>query len=160
MNNFLFHKNEEGIRKNSADFYIMTIYSKYILKLDDFRLKNFIKFKDRDIRKQNFFEINKNKYKPLSTIGISCVLTYYFKSILIIPLFFSSYLILNKLFTKDDYTCNCFFCTSNLIKLEKLKKYENYYKLIDKSFDANPNITSIKDFELEIEKILKKMKIE
>jgi hypothetical protein len=112
MNNLLSTKNEEMIKQTSADFYTMTVYSKDILGLDEIRIKEFITFnEDIKISKGNnnkqggrmeFFNyILENKFKFVSGISFSFLLMYKFRSVLIIPIFFSGYHILNKLIVKN-----------------------------------------------------------
>jgi hypothetical protein len=167
MNKFLFHKNEECIKQNSADFYTLSIYSKDILRLDDIRLKEFSDFykcsNQANSQSKYFQNVVSNKYKIISGIIISSVLMYRFKSILIVPLFFSGYLVMKRIILnltlKHECEDMCYFCQKNIIKKEKIDKYEKYYKVINYIFDKNQNISSLDDFEKELEKSINEYKI-
>ena len=167
MNKFLFHKNEEYIKQNSADFYTLSIYSKDILRLDDLRLREFSDFykssKQVDSQLKHFQNVLSNKYKIISGICISSALMYRFKSILIVPLFFSGYLAMKRIILnltlKHECEDKCYFCQKNLIKIEKIEKYEKYYKIINYIFEKNQNISSLDQFEKELEKSINEYKI-
>ena len=167
MNKFLFHKNEECIKQNSADFYTLSIYSKDILRLDDLRLKEFSEFYKNihqgESQLKQFQKIFSNKYKIISEICISSALMYRFKSILIVPLFFSGYLVMKTIILNLtlNHECEdiCYFCQKNLIKIEQINKYEKYYKIINYIFEKNQNISSLDEFEKELEKSINQYKI-
>jgi len=167
MNNFLSHKNEECIKQNSADFYTMSIYSKDILNLDFLRLKEFSDFylgsKNYNFDNSYIDRVYSNRFKIISGILISSGLTFRFKSILVGPLFFSIYfftkkVILNRYILHD---CNnkCYFCQKNLCKKEKLDKFEKCYEIINYIIDKNPNISSLDEFEKELELSIRQYKI-
>jgi len=172
MNNLLSSKNEETIKQTSADFYTMTVYSKDILGLDYLRIKEFIMFdQDRKIFTKNknnlggFREILnyfvENKFKFTSGISISFLLIYKFRSILVVPIFFTNYYFIKKIISKnfsdEDNAiecCVCYHCEKNKQKANNLKTYQNYYKMISNIVEKNPNIKSIEDFKNEISKLI------
>jgi hypothetical protein len=144
MNKYLKFKNEEFIKHNSADFYILSIYSSEVLKLDNLRLCEFENFK------KGKCDIN----KLFLNLGISSVLVYRFRSFLIIPVFYLSYFILDYLLGKN---ANCYFCEKQEIKIQKLNQYESYYNLINYVFRKN-KINNFDEFEKELDKIIQDLK--
>ena len=167
MNNFLSHKNEECIKQNSADFYTMSIYSKDILNLDFLRLNEFSDFyfgsKHDNFDNSYVDKIYSNRFKILSGILISSALMIRFKSVLVGPLFFSGYfvtkrVILNR-FISHDCNNKCYFCQKNLNKKEKLDKFEKYYEIINYIIDKNPNLSSLDEFEKELELSIRQYKV-
>lgn len=159
MKNLLIHNNENVIKTNSADFYTIMIYSKYIKKYDSFRLDDYKNFKSENNKKSDFFDYLKfNKIKLLTSIFISFSLMYKFKSILIIPIFFVSYSVTKKLLLAVETPCRCYFCQCNLVKEDEKKKFEKYYQLIEYIFEKNPNIFNIQDYQNELKLISMKIK--
>jgi hypothetical protein len=183
MNNVLIQKNEEAIKQNSADFLTLCVYSKDILKLDYLHLLN---YKYHLLNKSKFLagnetkndlgskvslksSIDKNKFKFMTSLGISLLLIYKFRSILIIPIFFSSYFITKSLISatseflhlgseeeenrKINSLCNCYFCEENKIKKLNLDKYDYYFNVIDYVFEKNPNIKNLEEFQKDLAKI-------
>jgi hypothetical protein len=153
MNKYLKVKNEEFVRQNSADFYVMSIYSSLILKKDFLRIEEFKKFcKDRNGKNKNKFD----KSLVITNLFISAVLVYRFKSFLIIPVFYSTYYFLNYFLAGKNL--ECYHCEKQKIKQNNLTRYENYYNLINYCFEKNPKIKNIDDFEKELDRIIKDLK--
>ena len=168
MNKFLFHKNEECIKQNSADFFTLSIYSKDILRLDYLRLIEFSDFYRSESNQENtkwkFFQnTHSNKFKIISGILISSAIMYRFKSVLIVPVFFAGYLVMKRIILNLQLSHNCegisYFCQKNLKKREKLEMYEKYYKMINYIIDKNPNVSSLDEFERELDISIKEYKI-
>ena len=143
MNKYLKFKNEDFIKHNSADFYLLSIYSKEILDMDYLRLEEFKQFKKTE--NFNFRNLGIN-------LGICSLLIYRFKSFLIIPCFYFCYFILDGFSEKD-----CYFCEKQEMKKLKLQKYENYYNLINLVF-KNKKIRNFDEFEQELDKIIRDLK--
>jgi hypothetical protein len=168
MNKLLTQNNEQAIKHNSADFLTLTIYSKDILGFEKIHFLNFDKFLSirikSNISKENNLDYTtkfyENKFKYLGYIGLSLILTYKFRSLMIVPIFFMSYSMTKLLIfpyknenKSMNSTCFCYFCEENKMRKVNLNKYDYYYKLIDYVFDKNPNIKNIQDFEKEFTKI-------
>ncbi len=174
------------IKSNSADFYTMAIFSKYIRKFDIYRLNDYKNYKNGLAAKYNHNDnldndndnldndnvIDNNNYLNLNLyldtnfslikltggITVSIVLAYKFKSILIVPVFFSSYYLIKKCLKLDNKNnssnSECYFCKCNTIKKRNMEQYNKYYNLIEYVFEKNPNIKNINDFERELDKLL------
>jgi hypothetical protein len=175
MNNLLTQKNEEGITKNSADFYTMMIYSKNILDLDKLRINEYKLFKRENISNIEKFNNDKNKfpiYKIFIGTSVSVFLMYKFKSIFVIPIFFTSYYLVFNKFIKfiiyysaenlNKLNTECYFCEKNFKKSKKIENYEKYFQMINYIVDKDPNISTLKEFEKALDNninlILKKKK--
>ena len=155
------NKEEETKKNMSADFYILTLFSKDILNLDNLRIKDYKEFYNTDKNSDNNF---KNKKKYLFKIFVSGGLIYFYKSFLVVPLFFGNCYILNilknKIFKKNsDVNRNiqesCYFCQRKLNKENLTEKYTKYYILIKYILDKNAKINNISDFEKELDNIIK-----
>jgi hypothetical protein len=142
MNKYLQIKNEQYIKTNSTDFYILSLYSKEILGKDILRINKYRNFKNENSQKSIL--------NALAHIFISSLLIYKFKSLLIIPIFYTNYYILDNLFKTDI----CYFCNNN----QNTKDYEDYYNLIKTVFERNKNIKCITDFEYELDRIINENK--
>ena len=100
----------------------------------------------------------------LFKIFVSGGLIYFYKSFLVVPLFFGNCYILNilknKIFKKNsDVNRNiqesCYFCQRKLNKENLTEKYTKYYILIKYILDKNAKINNISDFEKELDNIIK-----
>jgi hypothetical protein len=151
MNKYLKIKNEEFVKHNATDFYVMSIYSMELLGKDLLRLDEFRAFKKDQTNR------HLNGHIVLLNVAISALLIYRFKSFLIVPTFYGAYFILNKIFLKKD-CLQCYFCERQENKTEKLRQYESYYALINYTFKRNRRIRNINDFECELDKIIKELK--
>lgn len=170
MNNLLSHKNEEAIKRNSADFYTMTVYSKDILGLDYIRLKSFKDYLQvNKINSLDDINLWNNKFKILTSLGVSFILMYKFKSVLVIPLFPVVYLMSKRIITgiginypntflASDCGNDCYFCKSNQFKMKQLEDCEKYFHIIDYVLERNNKITNLQEFEDELDKLFKKNK--
>jgi hypothetical protein len=151
MNRFIETKNDSIIKKNSADFNALTIYSKHILNKDKIRIEEYKSFINNN-------KTNTNNYSKLKNIiaftAVSGLLIYKFQSILIVPLFFCNYYIINRLLLEYRFKKECYFCSKNLYTQETNEKYKNYYKLIDYICNKAP-VKNLNDFEMELDKIIK-----
>jgi hypothetical protein len=149
MNKYLTIKNEELIKHNATDFYIMSIYSMDLLSKDKLRLNEF-----RNYKKNTKVKLNPAIF--MTNIGICALLVYKFKSLLIVPVFYLSYFCLDRLISKNT---SCFFCERGLVKKQKLQQYEDYYNLINHVFKRNSRIRDINDFENELDRYIKELKL-
>ena len=171
MNKLLTQKNDSEFKKNSADFYTLTVYSKEILGYDKFRLQEylyFIKWKSAKLlpsKDEKFADSLKNfiineKFKILTFCAISSYFVVRYRSLIVVPIFYFSFYcgkkFINKFNGEDvDQECLCFFCKKNSEKQMTLQRYNNYFKAVDIAFERNPSIRSWTDFEKEIQKSLK-----
>jgi hypothetical protein len=157
MNNLLTQKNEESIKQNSADFYTLSIYSKNILDYDTIRINEYRNF--CSMRKRGNLTHNSNKYLKYTIGGfLSAFLMYRFKSVLIIPIFFSCNCLIKYFLSSSNHT-NCYFCLKNQIKTDQLDTYEKYYSIISYIVDKNPSITTLDDFEEVLDKSISQFKL-
>lgn len=149
--------------KKFTDFYILSLYSKEILKLDNLRIKDFkdFYFKNRKINDEIDKKIKIKKHFLNSLFSISLI--YCFRSILIVPLFFSSVYIFKKLYkgfsnsfiSNEHINDSCYFCQRNLFKQNTKEKFSNYYILIKHLLTKNSQINNINDFEKELDYLIK-----
>lgn len=166
MNKLLTQNNEQAIKHNSADFLTLSIFSKDILGFEKIHFLNYDKFiKSRNIstivKENNYFKkFYDNKFKYMCYFSWSIILTYKFRSLIIVPIFFLCYSIIKKIiFPYKNYNksinsnCFCYFCEENKLKKINLNKYNYYYQLIDYVFEKNPNIKNIQDFEKQLTNI-------
>jgi hypothetical protein len=149
MLKYLKFKNDEFIKQNGTDFYVLSLFSYNILQKDKLRIEEYKNFKKNTIRF--------NPLNIITNIGISIALIYQFKSLLIIPFFYTNYYILNWIF--PAYELPCYFCERNTKKKEKLENYENMYRLIEYIFERNHNIKNITDFEKELDNLINELNI-
>src|SRR5690348_16307612 len=139
MNNLLTNRNDEVIKQNSADFYTMLVYSKFVLRLDRFRIDNYEKF-TRTLERKNgfkfsFMSLYENKFK----ICTAALIMYKITSILAVPGVMLAYYLVKGKSGDDDYKkCGCYFCNGNLIKEEKIQRYDAYYKFVNRAFESIP----------------------
>jgi hypothetical protein len=157
MNKLLTQKNECEFKKNSADFYLLTVFSKEILGFDKFRLENYFNL-TKQIRNKSFQQKNllrNKKYKIITFIGLSCYFMIRFKSVLIVPAFYVLFTVLKKIFNKikgykkPENECICYFCLQNEEKEKSLLRYNKYFKVVDNIIDRNPGIKTWEEFEKE-----------
>jgi hypothetical protein len=157
MNKLLTQKNESEFKKNSADFYLLTVFSKEILGFDKFRLENYFNVtkqsQNKSMQQKNI--LRNKKYKIVMFIGLSCYFLIRFKSVLIIPAFYVLYIVLQKIFNKIkgynkvENQCICYFCLQNEEKEKSLLRYNKYFKVVDYIIDRNPGIKTWEEFEKE-----------
>lgn len=169
MNNCLNLKDETIKTKKAANFFILSLYSKEILKYDELRMNDFKNFyrhnkitNDSAVQFNNKNSLGKNK-KYILSFATSAFLTYYFKSILVVPIFFATYISIKNLrfyffnkITKDcGFPMSCYFCQRKLYKDEQNDKYSKYYILIKHILERNSKITNLNDFEKELDAVMK-----
>jgi hypothetical protein len=151
MNKYIQIKNDQYIKTNSTDFYLLSIFSKEILDKDSIRLDNYIDYY-KNKKSDNF-----NKINIIVNCILSSALIYKFKSILIVPLFYTNYYMIDYFISNNDH--DCYFCALNNMTSSKYAQYEDYYKLIQNVFERNSNIKNLNDFEKELDKIIQDYKI-
>lgn len=149
MLKYLKIKNEEFIKQNGTDFYVLSLFSYNILKKDRLRIEEYKNY-NKSISTYNSLIIIPN-------ICISLALIYRFKSLLIIPFFYSNYYLLKWIYPVNN--TSCYFCDRNHIKRDKRQDYENMYRLIEYAFERNHNIKNITDFEKELDNIIDELNI-
>ncbi len=170
MSKLLNLKNREDVinNKKSADFYVLTLLSKDILEYDKLRIKDYLDFYRKNNLKQNdnydVYAENKLKKYFINTIFSTCLI-FYFKSYLIIPIFFSSIYISKKIFNKflnkkEDALDSCYFCQRKIHKQKLTEKYSDYHVLIKHILEKNSKVDNLDDFEKELDKIINENKLE
>jgi len=148
--------------KKFTDFYILSLYSKEILNLDNLRIKDYKDFYNK-IKEENEDFCQKFKLKKycINTL-FSFTLMFYFKSLLVVPLFFSSiylvrkvyYGISNRYLIKEHICHSCYFCQRNFCKQNTKEKFSKYYTLIKYVLTNNSQINNINDFEKELDDLI------
>ncbi len=159
-------KDEILKNKKSPDFYIMSIISKDINNNDEKRLKDFNNFNEfltknklqeaSIIKNMNYYAMN------IIKVLVSISLVAFYRSILVIPMFFGSYKILintkkyffsQKIGDASTSDC-CYFCQRHIYKNELNEKYSDNYGIIKEVLSRNDNIYNLNDFENELDRII------
>lgn len=157
MNKYLLNKDQFLIKQNSANFYALCLYSKYILNNDKYRLDDFKNFYSqlKNLNNSNNNNLSFN-FQKLSLYSItSFLLSYKFKSLIIFPLFYANFYLLKWMFPfTANNTDDCFFCFKNEISERNLRKYVKIYDLIEYVFKKE-KIKNLDDFEKALDKIIK-----
>jgi len=161
-------KNRDEIIRNkfSADFYILNLYSKEILDLDKLRVKDFSEFyrnNQINYREGTNWDKNRKIKRYFLNTMFSVGLIFYFKSFLVIPVFFSSVFLIKKITygISSRFNCresvidNCYFCQRDINKEKLTENYTKYYLLINYIIEKNSKINNLDDFEKELDILIK-----
>ena len=149
MFKYINYKNDEFIKQNGTNFYILSLFSKNIINKDKLRIQGYKSYK------KNMTSISLLNIIPNTIISITLI--YKFKSILILPFFYTNYFLLKWIFPTE--ICRCYFCERNQKRIEILENYEKIYRLIEYIFERNHNIYNITDFEKELDKVINELNI-